>query len=318
MKKVLFSIMTFVMMVTMIPNVYAVEAKSAGKVETLGESTGEVKPDTHDESTGVVTTAVEYSQLHIKWSKADPSIGRYMNGWWVGIKVTAPVGKVTNEEEAKKVTYGYSTDVKDGMIIDGKGKSFDQYKDGQWYIGMWTPIDEEKLKTLSEATIIQTYYFDWDGDKSVDQIITVKINPADANLEAPVDPEGRVTYVKLTIGNHVFTLPEHTTIKALKEAGKETDLATEKEQLEKVITPKDGEKFVGLYNGEELWDEEAELTEGLVLTPKFEKINTIAPSKDKTPSEKNPNTADINMGLLLGLIIISGTGITYTIKKRFN
>ncbi len=39
---------------------------------------------------------------------------------------------------------------------------------------------------------------------------------------------------------------------------------------------------------------------------------------EQPKNEANPNTSDINLYLLLSLITVSGCGIAYTIKKRFN
>ena len=39
---------------------------------------------------------------------------------------------------------------------------------------------------------------------------------------------------------------------------------------------------------------------------------------EKTDDVKNPDTADINLYLLLSLIVSSGCGLDYVVRKRFN
>ncbi|MGI6200400.1 MAG: hypothetical protein ACOYJA_06495, partial [Christensenellales bacterium] len=89
---------------------------------------------------GGAQATVTHSQdnsLQIAWSPADPSIGRNQDGWWVGIKATAPAGMdQTALEAAKYLSPGGTT-----------RKSFWKNKDGAnpAWIGLWGLVTEERL-----------------------------------------------------------------------------------------------------------------------------------------------------------------------------
>lgn len=60
--------------------------------------------------------------------------------------------------------------------------------------------------------------------------------------------------------------------------------------------------------------------DGPTLVKEKEQIpsTTTEQSQSESNKETNPDTADINLYMLFGLIAISGCGLAYTVKKRFN
>ncbi len=73
-----------------------------------------------------------------------------------------------------------------------------------------------------------------------------------------------------------------------------------------VLTAKDSDEVE--FNGPE---EKQQLDE-----QKAKEAEAAAAKEEK--EENNPNTSDINLYLLLSLIAVSGCGIAYTVKRRFN
>ncbi len=276
MKKVLMVISTMVAALVFSTGVYAEEIK--GTVATTGANTG----STSETSEGnVVTTTVSYTRLNLDFAEADPDIDRNVNGWWVGIIVTAPTS-VNGEEAAKKVKYGFDADVKDGKFVT-EGYSFFDAKDGEWNVGMWKRVDKAQLEGAENPYTLITYYYDWNGDGNVDQKIVVQIDPTNITLKSPADSGASQNYVNVTIGNRVFVLPEKTTLKSLL-ATSDEKLVGEAAELKKLITPKAGERFVGYINGDDEWKDDAELTDGLTLTLKFEKLPANPETLDNVSS----------------------------------
>ncbi len=79
---------------------------------------------------------------------------------------------------------------------------------------------------------------------------------------------------------------------------------------------KEGYNFDGWFDEDnKLFNPKKSVTRNLILNAKFTKVSDLSSVKSE---EKNPDTSDINLYLLLSLIAVSGCGISYTIKKRFN
>ncbi len=272
-------------------------------VEQLGESA--VSNITTNTSANVEIT---YNELDIKWSEAKPDIGRYKNGWWVGVKVNAPDGM--SESELQNSKYDNGTAV----------KSFWDYKDStseKHYIGVWVSVDKEMLKTAEETLTIGTYKFDWDNNGTFEQTLTIKVKPTGINLDTNVD--GGTKIVTVTIGDKVFSLEEGQTLADLPEY--------EKELLEQLKTPEEGYKFVGLYKGEEEFDEETAITEDIELEVKFEEEEVVeetpapeSPAPEKADTEDLDDTPKTGIVDVLGYVaiitVVSAMGIAVLNKKH--
>ncbi len=88
-----------------------------------------------------------------------------------------------------------------------------------------------------------------------------------------------------------------------------TDTSEEKLQIKDgqvVITNKDGQ-IIAASN---------KIKSG--VTPQGEEYQEPVTITEQPKEEANPNTSDINLYLLLSLIAVSGVGLTYTVKRRFN
>ncbi len=94
---------------------------------------------------------------------------------------------------------------------------------------------------------------------------------------------------------------------AIKENGNlsDIDLSHIKNALEKMY-------FVNFTTADgNIYDENSPVIADIFLTANYKTI-------EKTEDIENPDTSDINLYLLLSLIAVSGCGLTYTVKKRFN
>ena len=93
MKKLLFFVSIFIMGMVIMPNVYA--ATDYAKVEII-TGTGSIS---NDEQANVT---VSINDVDLKWSEADPKVGRDVDGWWIGVKFTAPTNANFDKAQFKR------------------------------------------------------------------------------------------------------------------------------------------------------------------------------------------------------------------------
>ncbi len=154
------------------PKLATVEALTGGSVD--GSATGKV--------------TVNVSDVALNWSPKDESIGRNYDAWWAGAKITAPEGStettLANAQYRNRVSNstaesGWSEWTSDKMFLD--------YNDGKYYINVWVSADRQlvdKYINDNKGMKIQSQYeFDWDGDSSYDQVITISIDPKTVELK---------------------------------------------------------------------------------------------------------------------------------------
>ena len=101
-------------------------------------------------------------EITLDFSKADMSVGRYMDAWWVGAKIIAPSGM-----DASELVYAkYRTANGDSWSAE---KSFWQNKDSadadeQHFITVWLPVIQDYIDNDADGILNWTYEFDWDGN----------------------------------------------------------------------------------------------------------------------------------------------------------
>lgn len=285
MKKLLFFVSIFIMGMVIMPNVYA--ATDYAKVEII-TGTGSIS---NDEQANVT---VSINDVDLKWSEADPKVGRDVDGWWIGVKFTAPTNANFDKAQFKR------PDKKLGIVT----KKFTEVEDSKSnenprYFGAWLSVDKARLGS-ENPFVIGTYEFDWNGDGTYEQKVTVQVNSSNVKFKTPENVTSFT--VKGANGSRVFTI---------KDGNKLSNLNNEEiSLLEQLIQAPNGKKFVGYKkkDGTMLKDDE-EITKDEILEAVYE---------DVISEEANPNTSDINLYLLLSLIAVSGCGIVYTVKRRFN
>lgn len=110
-------------------------------------------------------------ELAIDWVAADPSVGRYQDGWWAGMKITVPDGMTVEQ-------------VKNAQYMSGENvRSFWSYKDSQddatvHYMTMWVPLNN----LLSNSMKPFTYKFDWNNDGIFEQTVVMTVDDTKVTL----------------------------------------------------------------------------------------------------------------------------------------
>ena len=160
-KKWLASLLAIIMVWTMVPSeAFAAEPDSSGTIEPITE-------------VGTVNgNDITVAGASLNWYEKDTSIGRYQDGWWVGVKIIAPA-TVTSDNVGDVAYWNDGTDT--------PAKNFGQNKtaDGKYYMDCWLPVTPESLENaLANDTVLKwTYKFDWTGDGVVYQTFTVTVDP---------------------------------------------------------------------------------------------------------------------------------------------
>jgi len=208
MKKVTAFLLSLALIVGTVPSSF-LTAFASDDANAMGElsaiSDGAVITDANGEN----ATAMYGSEaMVLNWSPADASIGRMSNGWWIGVKMTAPAN-MTTESDFENVAY--QTGKADGW---SESKSFWQYKDSasdatEHYITLWGKLDEQILNDSlsdkdSEDTIDYKWQFDWNKDGAFEQLVTIKIVPDKIVL----NKEGSQVYPSVDGNGTVSTLSD--------------------------------------------------------------------------------------------------------------
>lgn len=142
--------------------VYPAQSLGFGTMETL---TSGGKIDAEDPSDIKVTFGED---LVLDWVAKDPQIGRNEDGWWVGMKITAPT---LTAEQADKARYMSGKNARD--FINGRDSDSDPY-----YMTMWVNVN----KILEGGYEPYVYQFDWNDDGLYEQKVTVSVDPKEVTL----------------------------------------------------------------------------------------------------------------------------------------
>lgn len=165
--------------------IYPAASVGNGKVEALLDG-GAVDVHTED---GVEYVTATFSGMELQFFEADETIGRPQDGWWVGIKVSAPETMTTLEDfENANGSVTYQRKQGDGW---GAAKVFwdAQYSDKNAvdtarYVTLWGLITPEYLKNALNKgkNVNYTWRFDWNNDGLYEQVVCMSTNPADMLL----------------------------------------------------------------------------------------------------------------------------------------
>ena len=173
-KKFFVGIAAFVAGIALIPSALAVNFGTATSITSGGTVTGD--------GTATVKIAFDKADLTIEASQAGgPNLGARPEGYgWLGIKITAPSDVVTEKANYYTVnTKGEKSGVK--SYKDLKDSSSDADK----VISLWSGINFDTLNTAlaKGSDVTMSYYFDWDGNDTVDQTFIVSVAPKNVTLK---------------------------------------------------------------------------------------------------------------------------------------
>ncbi len=167
-KKTLAFLLSAVLILSLGSTAFAEEPSGEGSIEEITQY-GTVTGDN-----------ISVAGSTLDWVAAEDSIGRYQDGWWVGVKIIAP-DSVT---EAYVANVMFSNDGTDTLTKEFGTNNDGKTGDGKYYMGCWTPIMPEYLETAlaSNSSLQWTYKFDWNGDNTVDQTFTITVDPSNITL----------------------------------------------------------------------------------------------------------------------------------------
>ena len=112
------------------------------------------------------TVSVAYNEdITIDWVAADTSIGRYQDGWWAGIKITAPTGMTENQLKNAQLK------LKSGVVSFWDNKDTQEGADAHW-ISIWVPLND----LLSGSMANRTYQLDWNNDGLFEQSVVLSLD----------------------------------------------------------------------------------------------------------------------------------------------
>lgn len=128
-------------------------------------------------------TTVTYDNITLNWDAADPAAGRNQDGWWVGMKITAPA-ELTEEADFTNVTYqSYGTDGWSAAKSFWNAQDSDKsVADTARYLTMWGLITPELIANDNDNVLTYQYRFDWNGDGIYEQTLTMKVDATTVKL----------------------------------------------------------------------------------------------------------------------------------------
>lgn len=313
MKKLLFSIVILIMAFVIIPNVSAEEVEYPEIENDLTSSSykGGDAPVIVGSKTGTVTITVSNATYQLDEAKAGSGHdNRPANIAWVGLKFTMPEGatdvKIEGDLDARYTgtfTEWFGFDVAKLTAV-GKN-SYERTFTISWQDAEHQPQEQKFTLVVIPSTVTllkmsQPSVEDWNEEHYLENTSQIKLtyHLVYENEELPMGA-GTYFYLDKTsaagqLATRLNLLQEEEIDPKYAVAGYYTDLTMTTEFDVTTITGNEGDIYIKLVNAKGVEEREEETT----------------------PGAKNPNTADINIGLLLGLITISGIGTAYTIKKR--
>lgn len=179
-------LLSIAMLISLIP-VGVVSALASTPAE-LGELSCITENGALTDATGSDAT-VTFADLTLDWSVADPSVGRTQDGWWVGVKMTAPADML-KADDFNNVTYQRCTSAANDTWTDAKSfwdaqDSNKETESTERYLTMWGIVNEQYLNDaiLNGTTINFSWRFDWNADGVYEQKATLKVDPSNIKLE---------------------------------------------------------------------------------------------------------------------------------------
>ena len=281
---------------------HSTSTTSAGTVTDITTSDSIAKVEN---SNNEITIVYKKAQLEaLKWSEANPGIGRTMNGWWIGFKVTAPDNGNYDKDKAT-----FTRPNSDGTTTTKLFKDVLDTKEGK-DCSYWYFIDQNILNEKGSDFVLATYTFDWKGDGSNKLTVKIQIKDAEGTVLKENNTSGTSQMVTVTIDGFKFTLKKGDTLTSLT-SGYESRL------INSLKKGKENEEFIGFFkeDGTTQVKETDVINEDTVLTAKFKKIEkATTESKKDDKKDETPKTGSIDLVMYLAIIVgitaLAGTVVT--------
>ena len=151
-------------------------ATGLGSVEALTEAASTAVEGSETNTVSVTNSG----NITLSWSQKDASIGRTKDGWWYGVKVTAPTGM--GETELKKAKFQFKAHGKTSWTDAG---NFWDIRDSgnatKVWVGLWLFVDQAMVD--EGKNIVNYARVDWDGDEVYEQLVTITLDPSKVILD---------------------------------------------------------------------------------------------------------------------------------------
>lgn len=159
-------------------------------VSDLGMVTGITGPVVINNDKSNSVTALYNEKVTLQWSKEEPKIGRNADGWWTGIKMTAPTTEASEIKNVKYQSKSYGSD----EWKTAEGKSFWNNQDSDKnnnenivrYIELWAYVKDQAMLDSAKADgkkIVTQWRFDWNGDGVYEQYVNFELDPNKIELD---------------------------------------------------------------------------------------------------------------------------------------
>ncbi len=308
MKKTILTISILLLAISMLfilTNTVKAEGTTITDVTTL--SGGSVQ---HTDN--VYTITLTKDQINtLEWHSVEDPTGdeshRVVNGWDIGFKLTLSAAFSKGDLKVKYTNY------------ENVVKSFDCTPDtNASEYKAWVSINENKLKGQTKVFQLAKFDFEIDGSKVT---VIVNIDPTNVELKAPEG--GRM--VKVTVNGYEFTMEKGKNLTANKENGGLSE--AEVEDLKALMTPKEGNKFVGLFikGTDKKFTLDQVISSDLELEVRFEKLPEEPVAEDPDDEEKEepvaeekdntPKTGIIDVALIASVVAMVSVAGIVTVKK---
>jgi hypothetical protein len=221
-----------------------------GTVEPFGTNDGAgVSVNMADPSQVVVTVDPNVAKT---WVQKDNSLGRSFDGWWYGLKITAPASIDNSKVGVQRRSYYEGNEVswitRDWNSIKDSGTNTPEYL--YFYPGL--SAEAANIIIANNIALISEWHFDWDGDGTYEQDVLIKLDKNNLNLVKDgktVYPIAEDSDFEAEIGIGYTTLSEaindaaaYTPIKLLKDVNVSDTLNIEKD----VKIDLNGHKITGI------------------------------------------------------------------------
>ncbi len=251
--------------------------------DAYGEVTNLSDAEVDIEGSETANVNLKYNRLNLVWYKADPSIGRTVDGYWVGYRVDFPEslgGASAEQSVVEKAQYrgkftGYEW---------SENKSFYNARDGKWFMTGWVQITQNMLDANEGEFDLFEVEFDWDGNGTFEQNIKIQINSKNVVL----DPSNVTTVTIKESGNGASDEVRRFLI----ETGKSLNEGLIQSELDILENIRNEEGFVKFYkegveDEEFSFDETIDETE-ITIIALFDK-QTITPEPDEPTPTPEPD-----------------------------
>jgi hypothetical protein len=116
---------------------------------------------------------VEYQSVNLSYSPANPSVGRYFDGYWIGVKITSPTpDSAYTAENIQNIKYSNDGGTNWKSLYANKDGV---NADGSIWMGAWGYVNQGMLD-VDGGNYSYQWLMDWDNDGAADQTLSFHVS----------------------------------------------------------------------------------------------------------------------------------------------